>query len=284
LDQEKLPYFEDFEDPSYKIGNKVEVFAAPCMYSQLCKYGSGTNAQYMPYVNNAKVGTTTTNKILFQKTSAFKYRSTYVALPKMEKPVKELQVSFDFYTGYLDGVLRVGVMTDPMDSLTIEEVAVIYPKDKSKFINYVVTLDSYTGTGEYIAIGIAGDRCKSAQVMYVDNIKVEVINQCSRPENLELKGYGADYAELGWTNPTKVSEWAVLFASAEMTDKDFALMDTAVCDKVLRLDTVTANPATVKLTLPSVIVNGSLSVPLTFIIIVPVTPSGTVTVMLALSP
>lgn len=247
LAQEKLPYFEDFEDPSYKIGNKVEVFAAPCMYSQLCKYGSGTSAQYMPYLNNSKLANVTSTKIYFQKSSTFKYRSTYVALPKMEKPVKELQISFDYYSANsLDGVLRVGVMTDPMDSLTIEEVALIYPKEKSKWINYVVTLNSYTGTGEHIVIGLAGKECKSAQAMYVDNIKVEVINQCSRPENLELRGYGSDYAELGWTNPTKVSEWAVLFASAEMTDEDFALMDTAVCDKVLKLDTVTANPATVK--------------------------------------
>ena len=246
LAQEKIPYFEDFEDPTYVVGNKAEVFAVPCMYSQLCKYGSGTSAQYWPYINNSKVANATTKKILFQKSSTNKYRSHYVAMPKFEKPIKDLQISFDFYAGQVTGLLRVGVMTDPMDSLTIEEVAVIHPKATGKWINYVVTLDSYKGTGEYIAIGIAGAECTSTQAMYVDNIKVDIINQCSRPENLELQEYGADYAKLGWTNPTAVSKWAVLFASAELTDKDFADIDTATCESVLRIDTVTSNPAIIQ--------------------------------------
>ncbi len=247
---EKLPYTEDFERYVASTEGSVKDFPE-CMYTQQFAYLDPNRDiyYYFPYIEqptSAKDGNQTKMLYLINNTSRSGYQDRYVALPKMEKPVKELQVTFDLYSGQTNYSILVGAMTDPNDSTTFEVIKSIPMNGElaNKWCNQIVLLDEYKGAGEYIAFKIS-TKVTTWAAYYLDNIVVEEIQTCARPENVKIEDISFDYAKLSWQSPAVNNKWAVLLAKQKLTNDQLA--ESKIDDDlVFRVDTVTSNPCTIQ--------------------------------------
>ncbi len=256
---EKLPYTEDFERYTDIASTDGRIKGFPeCLYTQQYAYlnpnyrpNQPTSVEYWhyPYIeqpSSAKDGNKTKMLYLTNNTNRSGYQDIYVALPKMEKSVKELQVTFDFYSGRTDYSILVGAMTDPNDSTTFEVIKSIPMNNElaSKWSNHIVLLDEYKGAGDHIAFKLS-TKYTSWASYYIDNILVEEIQTCARPENVKIEEISFDYAKLSWESPAVNDKWAVLLAKQKLTKEQLAesKLDPNL---IFRVDTVTSNPCTIQ--------------------------------------
>ena len=256
---EKLPYTEDFERYADVASTDGRVKGFPdCLYAEQYAYynpnyrpnnPSSVEYWYYPYIEqptSAKDGNKTKMLYLTNNNNRSGYQDRYVALPKMEKAVKELQVTFDFYSSRTDYSILVGAMTDPNDSNTFEVIKSIPMNNElaNKWCNHIVLLDEYQGKGEHIAFKLSTKYTTWASY-YIDNIVVEEIQTCARPENVKIEDISFDYAKLSWQSPAANDKWAVLLAKQKLTNDQLAesKLDASL---VYRIDTVTSNPCTIE--------------------------------------
>ena len=243
-----IPYVQDFDKDEYVASSAEKTFQVPCMATTLVAYvsgGTGASTSYYPHIA-ANSGTTTiyaasgTKALRFSKPSAsIVDKKLYVALPKMAEPVNKLQLSVKLKAFSANQALLVGVMTNPYDSTTIEPVTVIKPKI-GEYLEYIISFADYKGNGEYIAL--ASDYTFTSTDSYglcIDDIVVDYISDCARPENLKLADIGNTTATIQW-DATTATSWRVLVATEELTLDE--LNNPQVGDKVVVLDTVNVNP------------------------------------------
>ena len=132
---------------NYITGKNHVGFAVPCMISQQVVKDN----KYYPYLTTAQKKSGK-NSLCFVKSSEVNYKNLYVALPKMGKPIRELQLSFMMYNKDLRQSVLVGVMTDPNDTLSFVNIAEIVANTEKSWTKYTATFEDYTGEAEYIAI------------------------------------------------------------------------------------------------------------------------------------
>ena len=256
---EKLPYTEDFERYADVASTDGRVKGFPdCLYAEQYAYynpnyrpnnPSSIEYWYYPYIEqptSAKDGNKTKMLYLTNNNNRSGYQDRYVALPKMEKAVKELQVTFDLFSGQTNYSILVGAMTDPNDSTTFEVIKSIPMNGElaNKWCNQIVLLDEYKGAGEHIAFKIS-TKVTTWSAYYLDNIVVEEIQTCARPENVKIEDISFDYAKLSWQSPAVNNKWAVLLAKQKLTNDQLA--ESKIDDDlVFRVDTVTSNPCTIQ--------------------------------------
>ena len=115
-------------------------------------------------------------------------------LPEVDEtyPLSGYQISF--YACYANsssgtmtsGALSIGVMSDPNDASTFEEVEALTIADAySNFGSYNVRLNTYTGTGRYLAIK---NTHTAAGYVLVAEIEVTELPSCLEPTNLAVAG------------------------------------------------------------------------------------------------
>ena len=258
---EELPYVENFN--KYAVDVYSDVFAAPCLATQLVQ-NSGKK-DYYPQIINI-LGVLGNNRLALQKQTN---NNTYVAFPQMEKSPSQLQISFDVYWTDINTSISVGVMENPYDSLSFTEVKRITYTDgrTNQTVRYVVSLADYAGKGEHIAISTNSDSKVYGMTMaeiFIDNVLIEEINNCVRPEEVKLTEMFADSVRLEWKSMKDVNKWAVLLSNKELTldelldplkkeeeDKDPVLPPIlppkkAAAEFDLRIDTVDSNPAIIR--------------------------------------
>ena len=123
------------------------------------------------------------------------YTANYAALPQVDADAIDLstaQLTF-FAKGTSAGYkLQVGVMTDPTDATTFELVSSITLTNSYEF--YEIPLSSYEGEGTYVAL-----RDTAANYIYVDNLSLEVIPECTRPSDIEVETT-VNSATISWTS------------------------------------------------------------------------------------
>ena len=110
------------------------------------------------------------------------------------------------------GTLTIGVMTDPSDETTFVQVGdPIEPT--TAYENYTVMLNTYTGTGNYIAFKHTSTAYGNT---YLDDINITQIPSCLEPDNLAVDG-GAN-AVVSWTGTA--AEYDIAFADDSSEDPD----------------------------------------------------------------
>ena len=242
-----IPYVQDFDKDEYVASSAEKTFQVPCMATTLVAYvasGTGGSTSYYPHIA-ANSGTTTiyaasgTKALRFSKPSAsIADKKLYVALPKMAETINKLQLSVKLKAFSANQALLVGVMTNPYDSTTIEPLTVIKPK-VGEYLEYIVSFADYKGNGEYIVL--ASDHSFTSTDSYglcIDDIVVDYISSCARPENIKLADIGNTTATVQWESSE--SSWRVLVATEALTLDE--LNNPQVSDKVVVLDTVSVNP------------------------------------------
>ena len=240
-DRESIPYVENFDNDDYLVGY-VEGFAVPCMISNQLIYKS-TVLYTSPCLSN-KEAVSGSNSLELSKGKRFEENLTpYFALPKMAKPLKELQLSFKTFGKEVQPPIWVGVMTDPLDTTTFTLVDVVTPivlekaneDDPNEFLEYIVSFANYKGSGEHIALMLKDENGYMHTSIYSEDIVVDNILPCARPEKLKLVDYNYNSVKLSWTTPKDINQWRVVFAKEKLTQQDLA--NPQLSDIIVKIET-----------------------------------------------
>lgn len=112
---------------------------------------------------------------------------SYFVLPEVDE-ISTLKMIFRFATATgASGKMDVGVMTDPYDLSTFERLA-SFNTTVAEYRRGLVSFDSYTGEGKYIAFRLTNANVAGkGSVMLLDKIQVEPLGICREPSNVSAK-------------------------------------------------------------------------------------------------
>ena len=200
-----LPYFEDFN--SWGTGSSVH---APNCWS----YGSDYSTSY-PYIYDYRnySGSYGGSMYMYNSNSSNPNSLTYFSLPQIDSTlgnVSDMQVVFYATTttsSYVHQVV-VGVCTTPglMSTFTpIDTVVARY----NEWDMFEIPFDSYTGTGRYITFASAVASGYNYSYPYVDDITVEYIPSCQRPDSLTASNATTSTVDLQWRPRTEATNFII---------------------------------------------------------------------------
>jgi len=127
--------------------------------------------------------------------------------------INELQISFMGRKTSAAYNVVVGVMTDPTIATTFVPLDTISPSATSTWEFFEVPLSNYEGTGRYIAF-----RCGSGTAtngFYIDNVSVDYIPNCLRPNDVTFSGIGVETANVSWTANGNESGYQILYMAED---------------------------------------------------------------------
>ncbi len=239
-DEEPIPYIQKFDNESYRIGYNFKGFAVPCMITEQLTNGT---TLYNPSITNSQ-SASAYNALLLTKSDRLNNGNPYVALPRMSKPLNELQISFKTIGNDPQPPILVGVMSDPYDSLTFELVETVQPivseEVANEFMEYIVSFVDYKGSGEHIALWLKDDNEYMSLSSIIDDIVVDNIVECERPKNIKLADYTDKSVKLSWNSHKDINQWRVVFATSKLTDQD--LSNPQLNNKIVKIETTNSNP------------------------------------------
>ena len=123
--------------------------------------------------------------------SLYFYTANYVCLPPVDPTAIDLTgTQLTFYAKGNNYVLQVGVMSDPNNASTFEQITSLTLT--GDYMLYEVSLANYAGNGYYVAL-----RNTASNYIYVDNISLEQLPECPRPQNLSAAAM-TNSATLTW--------------------------------------------------------------------------------------
>ena len=121
-------------------------------------------------------------------------------------PMNTLKVSFfGKRNASYAAKLYVGVMSDPANASTFVYVDSAILTDTYDY--YEVPLSSYSGNGTYIAFRM--NRSATLQYAYLDDVELDVIPSCLRPDELVADSATANSILLSWSEEGTAAQWAV---------------------------------------------------------------------------
>ena len=109
------------------------------------------------------------------------------------------------------GKIAVGVMTDPYDLATFVQLA-SFEADATEYVRRLVSFDSYTGSGKYIAFrSLNAGSGTEASVNLLDAIIVSKLGTCREASNVSVEAH-ASHATVTW-NGGGMDSWIVGLAT-----------------------------------------------------------------------
>ena len=180
---DSLPWLYGFEDATATgaSGTFSACLGRHTNYSTAYPYPSSTNKH------------TGTYGLYYYSTSTY---YSYLTLPLFEADINQLQLSFWTYRTNTStyGHWAVGVMTNPNDLTTFDTIAT--GQANYAWEQVEVSLASYTGTGRYLAI--LSPNMSAASYVYIDDIKVDLLPSCYRPDPVAVGEITASSVDLSW--------------------------------------------------------------------------------------
>ncbi len=192
----ELPWMEDFD--SYGTG--LTVFPE-------CWIKNTTHIDY-PYISQVSFAGPDAGALSFFAGAVGSYN--IAVLPKFDESIdiSELKLDFLYRNHSATDVLKIGVMDDPNDETTWEEVAIVSGPSSSAWDTVEVLLASYEGSANYIAFRVD----YSTTFTYIDNLIVSYIPDCVRPSNIAVSNINETEAEISW-DPGKPTDnaWCIYY-------------------------------------------------------------------------
>ncbi len=197
---DQLPYTENFD--AYGTGST----AYPLCWNKYTTYTASTSLPYINSTHYAGVGS-----LYFYCTSG-----TYnVAItPEFDAtiPINTLQATFMYRATNSTDFLIVGVMSNPADFSTFVPVDTVAPTGTaSTWTEKEVVFNGYTGNGHYIAFH-NGNPTASCYT-YIDNLFIDLIPACPKPQDLHLVNATTTSVELGWTEVGSATAWEIAYGT-----------------------------------------------------------------------
>ncbi len=184
-----LPYMQGFEEST--SGSSTS-FNVNCW----SRYTSSGN---YPYVTNSSAIAHTGSKSLYWYSSST--YTQYIVMPEVETailPINSLRLKFWTKTSSTSThpTLVVGVMTNPTDINTFAPIQSIDCSGNTDYREHIINLNSYTGTGRYIAIRA---QATNTWTVYVDDFTLEAMPSCPEPTNITTIATTTTTATVAWT-------------------------------------------------------------------------------------
>ena len=216
----ELPFTEDFESQTTGSSSTGSVFL-PCW----TRLNNGTSYGGYPYVSS----TSSYNHTVGGTKGLYWYNTTttgtygdyqYLVLPGIdtnEHAINTLQLSFwakATSTSY-NPVLEVGVMSDPSDINSFQNVTTINVGNSTQWNEYLTTFEDFIGSGNHLAI--KATRSTATWYVCVDDIKVEGAPDCPRVENIEVSNITESSVDVSWTEMGEATQWDVVLVQHGMT-------------------------------------------------------------------
>ena len=212
---DSLPYVQTFESES--TGSSTTGSAFVNCWTLL---NNGTSYGGYPYVSSSSTYNHTpggSKGLYWYNTTTTGSYGDYqcVILPGIDTdayPINTLQLSFwakSSSTSYYP-VFYVGVMTNPNDINSFTPVDTINVGNSTNFAEFTTGFGGYAGFGNFIAVKAV--RPTSSWYAYVDDFRLEVQPDCSRPLDLTVVTTTFDTVTVAWndTNANN-SAWQLAF-------------------------------------------------------------------------
>ena len=178
-------------------------------------WGTATPAvSYTPY-NSSSYKHSGANSVFLQSSfaTATSYTSPRITRGYVISPIVNsanmttLQVSFWVLSSRTNNKLYFGVMSDPDDPTTFEEVMTINVSRANVWEEFVIPLTGLTSTGKHVAF--LADGADGSQSFYVDDVVVETIPACPKNTLVRTQSVGADNAVFSWIS-SNATRWQVI--------------------------------------------------------------------------
>ena len=210
---------------------KSSAFSTPCAPADASDYNetfesSATGGGKLPdcwdYIQSATVYSTTYPYVYSGSSYAYAgSKSLYfygglssseqiVRLPKMDKAVKNLTVSFYYKNpeSQYSTMAKLIVGYIAADGTTFNAIETLnYASD---YTFYEKSLSSAASDASYIAIRFAGSASSSASA-YIDNLHVEPTPSCRKPTDVEGSNTTTTTAQISWTENNSKSAWKLQY-------------------------------------------------------------------------
>ena len=183
----QLPYTENFD--SYTISGSG---AYPDCWHILSNY---TSTKY-PYLYAFSSGTGT-RSLYFYSTGNYYSAAILPTIDATSIQINQTMLSMKLKKSSDNYFIKVGVMSDPTDFNTFEEVTVLSPQTTTDWEQFFVSFGSYTGTGTYIAL-VSYNEAGLASYMYVDEVELDVLPNCFVPTSLTVTEVTQSSISLQW--------------------------------------------------------------------------------------
>ena len=224
---ELIPYKEGFEDAPTNT-NLPE--APNCWTIPQVKYsssGSGSapsSTYYYPHAYNSSSSAHSGNVYLQLGYSSIK-DSMYAALPRLEKDLKQLQMSFYIrgISTYVDDTLYVGVMSDPSDIATFDTVYT-FTVTGMDYKEHIVNLSSYAGQGNYLAFY----KPVTNHYYMIDDVEVKELPDCEKVFNIKVKDIKHNGATFSWYKKDAAKWQFVVATKNNLTAGQLAAHDESI--------------------------------------------------------
>ena len=205
-----LPYVEDFE--STPTGSSTSNAFVDCWHH----LNNGSDFYGYPYVSSSSTyshGGGTKGLYWYNTTTTGTYGDYMcIVLPFADTalyPLNTLQLSFwarSSSTSYYP-IFQVGVMSDPNDISTFQQVATVNVSNTTAWGEYITSFENYSGTGLFPAI--KATRGSSSWYCYMDEIRLEPTPDCPHVQNLAATRITNSSALISWNDAGTASSWAV---------------------------------------------------------------------------
>ncbi|MBR4136493.1 MAG: fibronectin type III domain-containing protein, partial [Bacteroidales bacterium] len=197
-----IPYSQNFDG----IGSGTTVY--PDCWEHHNTYSTSTN---YPYVSSSYHTSGNASLYFYNSTSTY----SMAVLPPVDvniTPINTLQLTFQMRsTSSTTTGMQVGVMTDPTDPNTFVPVTTVYNTATALFEEMNVSLASYTGTGNCVAMKLVNT--SSTYSAYVDDVFLGLIPTCPKPTGLSVTGITTNSVTLGWTDGGSEAEWEIAYGT-----------------------------------------------------------------------
>ena len=177
-----------------------------------CWYKNSTHVDY-PYVNSTNFSAP--GSMYFY--SAYPGAYNIAVSPKIDPtiPINTIKATMKLRASGLDDTLFVGVMSNPYDMSTFEQVGFLTVTTTGAYQDKELYFTNYTGTGRFLAL--KNTYGASSSTIYVDNIVLDVVSSCPNPTNLYVTNIADVQVDLGFTENGTATSWNVEYGHVGFT-------------------------------------------------------------------
>ena len=210
-----IPFHENFN--TYGIGQS----AFPSCWTPLNTY-----SYPYPYITTPNNLDSTGGSLYFMASN-----TTYNAAvtPELDANISALTVSFYLRVTNLGNGMIVGVMNTANDMSTFVPVDTVFCSATSSFEYKEVFMNTYSGTGKYIAFkNLVTASSYSDRMMWMDDLVIVSTSSCNRPSNLEIVSTTETSVQLTWTETGQAQNWNIEYNTMDFEPGTDAGMSLSV--------------------------------------------------------
>lgn len=178
---------------SLPVSDSFDTYGTGSSAYPTCWMRNGTNAGN-PYISTTNASSP--GSLYFNVAYAYGY-SVAIA-PKIDAsiPINTIKASLKLRASGPDDTLYIGVMTDPYQISTFEQVGFLTTTTTGTFEDKEFYFSNYSGTGRFLAIKAA--YAATSSTLYVDDVVLSVIPSCANPTSLTGTNVTHNQINLGW--------------------------------------------------------------------------------------